>query len=58
MAEKRFLPGLEPQRADVIAGGVAIYARLAHRLGASEIITSDRGVRWGVVHELAAASRG
>jgi exopolyphosphatase/guanosine-5'-triphosphate,3'-diphosphate pyrophosphatase len=58
VAEKRHLPGLEPQRADVIAGGVAIYARLAHRLGASEIITSDRGVRWGLVHELAARPYG
>jgi exopolyphosphatase/guanosine-5'-triphosphate,3'-diphosphate pyrophosphatase len=55
VAEKRRLPGLEPLRADVIAGGAAIYARLASRLEANELITSDRGVRWGVAHELAAA---
>jgi exopolyphosphatase/guanosine-5'-triphosphate,3'-diphosphate pyrophosphatase len=52
VAEKRHLPGLEPERADVIAGGAAIYARLLHRLEAEEIVTSDRGVRWGLVHEL------
>lgn len=53
VAEKRRLPGLEPQRADVIAGGAAIYARLAAHLGADAMITSDRGVRWGLLHELA-----
>ena len=53
LAEKRRLPGLEPQRADVIAGGAAIYARLAAHLGADAMITSDRGVRWGLLHELA-----
>ena len=47
------MPGLEPQRADVIAGGAAIYARLAAHLGAEAMITSDRGVRWGLLHELA-----
>jgi exopolyphosphatase/guanosine-5'-triphosphate,3'-diphosphate pyrophosphatase len=57
VAEKRHLPGLESQRADVIAGGAAIYARLAARLDASEIVTSDRGVRWGLVEEMAAARR-
>jgi exopolyphosphatase/guanosine-5'-triphosphate,3'-diphosphate pyrophosphatase len=54
VAEKRHLPGLEPQRADVIAGGAAIYARVANAMDAAEIITSDRGIRWGAVHELAA----
>lgn len=52
VAEKRRLPGLEPQRADVIAGGAAIYARLAVHLDAEEMVTSDRGVRWGVLLEL------
>jgi exopolyphosphatase / guanosine-5'-triphosphate,3'-diphosphate pyrophosphatase len=56
-AEKRGLPGLEPERADVIAAGAAIYARLVAHLGAAELITSDRGVRWGVVLELAELRR-
>jgi exopolyphosphatase/guanosine-5'-triphosphate,3'-diphosphate pyrophosphatase len=55
VAEKRRLPGLEPQRADVIAGGAAIYARLAAHLGAAEMVISDRGVRWGALLELVEA---
>jgi exopolyphosphatase / guanosine-5'-triphosphate,3'-diphosphate pyrophosphatase len=53
VAEKRHMPGLEPQRADVIAAGAAIYARVASIMEASTIVTSDRGIRWGAVHELA-----
>src|SRR5690606_37833301 len=56
VSDRRRLPGLEPQRADVIAGGVAVLARLMHRLDAPEMIISDRGVRWGLVHELASSS--
>jgi exopolyphosphatase / guanosine-5'-triphosphate,3'-diphosphate pyrophosphatase len=52
------MPGLEPQRADVIAAGAAIYARLLVRLDAAELITSDRGVRWGVALELAGRRQG
>lgn len=52
VADKRRLAGLEPARADVIAGGAAIYARLMRRMEARELIVSDRGVRWGLAHEL------
>lgn len=59
VAEKRHLAGLEPERADVIAAGAAIYARLVVHLGADEMVTSDRGVRWGALLELAGrASQG
>lgn len=51
--QRRHVPGLVPQRADVIAAGVAIYARLLHRLEARAFIISDRGVRWGLAYELA-----
>jgi exopolyphosphatase/guanosine-5'-triphosphate,3'-diphosphate pyrophosphatase len=50
--ERRSVPGLEPERADVIAAGVAIYARLFEHLAPSAFIISDRGVRWGLAHEL------
>jgi exopolyphosphatase / guanosine-5'-triphosphate,3'-diphosphate pyrophosphatase len=53
VAEKRRLPGLEPQRADVIAGGAAILSRLVARMQARELVVSDRGVRWGLADELA-----
>lgn len=52
--ERRHMPGLAPQRADVIAAGCAIYARILHRMQASSFRISDRGVRWGLAHELAA----
>jgi exopolyphosphatase/guanosine-5'-triphosphate,3'-diphosphate pyrophosphatase len=53
VADKRQLTGLAPKRADVIAGGVAIYDRVMQELGASAMLVSDRGVRWGLAYELA-----
>ncbi|MBX3185971.1 MAG: Ppx/GppA family phosphatase [Labilithrix sp.] len=51
--ERKKLPGLEPKRADVIvAGGLVALAFLDH-LGASSVVVSDRGVRWGLAEELA-----
>lgn len=52
--ERRALPGMEPQRADVIAAGVAIFARLLERVRAREFLVGDCGVRWGLAYELAA----
>ena len=47
------VPGLEPKRADVIvAGGLIALADLEH-VGASELMISDRGVRWGLAEQLA-----
>ena len=56
-AQRREMAGIEPQRADVIAAGVAIYHRVMHRMGAPVLIACDRGIRWGLAYELAAASR-
>lgn len=56
VAARRHIPGMQPERADVIAAGVAIYARLLHRLGTRAMTVSDRGVRWGLAHELAFGS--
>ncbi|RMH39004.1 MAG: Ppx/GppA family phosphatase [Deltaproteobacteria bacterium] len=52
VAVRRTLPGLEPQRADVIPAGAAIFARLLRRAGADELIVNDRGIRWGLAWEL------
>jgi exopolyphosphatase/guanosine-5'-triphosphate,3'-diphosphate pyrophosphatase len=52
VAERRELRGLEPERADVICGGIAIYARLLYAVGATTFITCDRGIRYGVANEL------
>jgi exopolyphosphatase/guanosine-5'-triphosphate,3'-diphosphate pyrophosphatase len=48
---RRAIKGMEPGRADVISGGVAILARVVHRIDAPVLITCDRGVRWGIAYE-------
>lgn len=55
LAERRGVRGLAPQRADTIVAGAAILVRVLARAGADEMIVSDRGVRWGLAAELAAA---
>jgi exopolyphosphatase/guanosine-5'-triphosphate,3'-diphosphate pyrophosphatase len=46
---RRRIPGLNPQRADIILGGVAIVARLTKWLGTQRVLVNDRGVRDGVL---------
>jgi len=53
LADKRRTPGLDPKRADVIYAGAVILARVMARAGAGECIVSDRGIRWGLIYELA-----
>lgn len=55
VAERRAIPGVAPERADVIVAGAAIYARAARRIAAPEVIACDRGIRWGLVFERAEA---
>ena len=56
-AQRRETPGVEPQRADVIAAGIAIYARALARLEAPVFIACDRGIRWGLAYERLARDR-
>ncbi|MEO7734243.1 MAG: Ppx/GppA family phosphatase, partial [Kofleriaceae bacterium] len=51
VAERKALPGVEPQRADVIAAGAAIFARILAHIDAPVMITCDRGIRWGLAYE-------
>ncbi|HEY0476599.1 MAG TPA: hypothetical protein VGD37_03695 [Kofleriaceae bacterium] len=51
IAERKQISGIEPQRADVIAAGAAIFARILQRIDAPVLITCDRGIRWGVAYE-------
>lgn len=46
---RRRIPGLNPQRADIIVAGAAVVARLARRLDTQRVIVNDRGVRDGVL---------
>lgn len=49
--ERKQIPGIEPQRADVIAAGAAIFARILQRIDAPVLVTCDRGIRWGLAYE-------
>jgi exopolyphosphatase/guanosine-5'-triphosphate,3'-diphosphate pyrophosphatase len=55
VAERTRIPGIEPQRADVIAAGAAIFARILQRVDATVLITCDRGIRWGLAYEAMSA---
>ncbi|ACY12773.1 Ppx/GppA phosphatase family protein [Haliangium ochraceum] len=51
VTERRALPGLEVQRADVITAGATIFARLLRRLEGRDFLVGDCGVRWGLAYE-------
>ncbi len=53
LAQRRNLPGLQPKRADVIVAGSIIVREVLKRFGASELVVSDRGVRFGLLERLA-----
>ena len=50
-AERARLPGMEPKRADVIVAGGILVAAAMDLSGFDELIVSDRGVRWGLLHD-------
>jgi exopolyphosphatase / guanosine-5'-triphosphate,3'-diphosphate pyrophosphatase len=49
LAQRRALKGLQPKRADVIVAGVLILVEAMTRVGAREVVISDRGLRWGLL---------
>ncbi|HTP28582.1 MAG TPA: Ppx/GppA phosphatase family protein [Anaeromyxobacteraceae bacterium] len=51
VAERQRLPGMEPKRADVIVGGCAIVVEAMRLFGFDRLTVSDRGVRWGLLHD-------
>lgn len=52
LSERRALPALDPARADVIVAGSVLVDELLAWASARELIASDRGVRWGLAHDL------
>jgi exopolyphosphatase/guanosine-5'-triphosphate,3'-diphosphate pyrophosphatase len=52
-AERERMIGLDPRRADVIFAGASILDRIAGAAGMAEVRVSDRGIRWGLLYELA-----
>jgi exopolyphosphatase/guanosine-5'-triphosphate,3'-diphosphate pyrophosphatase len=57
-AARERIVGLDPRRADVILAGALILERIAHAAGVAEILVSDRGIRWGLLHELGQKAAG
>lgn len=49
---RRAQRGLDPMRADVIVNGAQIVDRVLAWAGATALVVSDRGVRWGLAEEL------
>jgi len=53
IAERKQIIGLEPKRADVIFAGAYLIEKLMQRFGAKQVVVSDQGVRYGLLHEAA-----
>ena len=52
-AQREGMAGLDPKRADVILAGAYILQQIAVLAHATEILVSDRGIRWGLLYEKA-----
>jgi len=50
-AERAALPGMEPKRADVIVAGAVVVLEAMRLGGFATLTVSDRGVRWGLLHD-------
>jgi exopolyphosphatase/guanosine-5'-triphosphate,3'-diphosphate pyrophosphatase len=55
--KRREIPGLEPERADVIVAGAAILVQLLSFVDAAEFRVSTRGLRYGLLAEYARAKQ-
>src|SRR5262249_7365345 len=51
--ERRAVPGLNPERADIIIAGLAVAAEVLRRVEAREIVASRYGIREGLLLEAA-----
>jgi exopolyphosphatase / guanosine-5'-triphosphate,3'-diphosphate pyrophosphatase len=58
LATRRTIPGLQPERADVIIAGALLLERALDHLGAAGTRVSDRGLRWGLLASRFGGSNG
>jgi len=49
LADRRRVPGLDAERADIILGGAAVLMTLLEDVGAQKLTISDRGLRHGIL---------
>jgi exopolyphosphatase / guanosine-5'-triphosphate,3'-diphosphate pyrophosphatase len=49
---RRQIPGLSPDRADIIVAGATVISRLVKRLGSQQILVNERGVRDGLLLQM------
>jgi len=49
--ERRRIPGMHPQRADVMPAGGEILRAALVRFGADHLVVSDRGIRFGAIYD-------
>ncbi len=55
-AQRRSVPGLNPERADIILAGLTVVAALLERLDASSVTVSAYGLREGLLWEMIGTS--
>ena len=55
IAERKGIIGLDPKRAEVIFAGACLIDRILSFYGKDEVVVSDQGVRYGLLHEAAEA---
>ena len=48
LEERKQIPGMEPERADVIFAGAAILERIMAQFQLASVLVSDQGLRWGL----------
>ena len=55
-AQRKLLPGLHPERADVILAGAHLIERIMVLFRARDVMVSDHGVRYGLLHHRLSAA--
>ena len=58
LKERRMLPGINPERADIIIGGAAVLEAIMEELRIDEVQVSERGVREGLLVDYLARIEG
>lgn len=58
LKERRMLPGINPERADIIIGGAAVLEAIMEELRIDELRVSERGVREGLLVDYLARIEG